>query len=32
MGARIRDVAQASDGSIWLLEDEGKLVRLTPKT
>ena len=31
MGARIRDVAQAPDGSIWLLEDEGRLVRLTPK-
>ena len=28
MHARIRDVAQAPDGSIWLLEDEGKLVRL----
>lgn len=35
MGARIRDVAQAPDGSIWLLEDggkgsAGKLLRLTP--
>jgi glucose/arabinose dehydrogenase len=30
-GARLRDIAQAPDGSIWLLEDEGKLVRLTPK-
>ena len=35
MGARIRDVAQAPDGSIWLLEDgtrgsDGKLLRLTP--
>jgi glucose/arabinose dehydrogenase len=35
MGARIRDVAQAPDGSIWLLEDggrgsQGKLLRLTP--
>jgi len=30
-GARIRDIAQAPDGAIWLLEDEGKLVRLTPK-
>ncbi|HEX4695751.1 PQQ-dependent sugar dehydrogenase [Sphingomonas sp.] len=29
MGGRIRDVAQAADGSIWLLEDEGKLVRLS---
>ena len=32
MGARIRDVAQAPDGAIWLLEDEGKLVRLGPKS
>jgi len=31
MGARIRDVAQAPDGAIWLLEDDGALVRLTPK-
>ncbi|MDB5703545.1 MAG: PQQ-dependent sugar dehydrogenase [Sphingomonas bacterium] len=36
MGARIRDVAQAPDGAIWLLEDgrggtEGQLIRLTPK-
>eukprot|EP01037_Dinobryon_pediforme_P027572 gene27572-30510_t len=31
MGARIRDVAQAPDGAIWLLQDDGKLVRLTPK-
>lgn len=36
MGARIRDVAQAPDGAIWLLEDGGhgsggKLLRLTPK-
>lgn len=30
-GQRIRDVAQAPDGSIWLLEDEGGLVRLTPE-
>lgn len=30
MGARIRDVAQGPDGAVWLLEDEGKLVRLTP--
>ncbi|MEO5938894.1 MAG: PQQ-dependent sugar dehydrogenase [Sphingomonas sp.] len=28
-GTRLRDIAQAPDGSIWLLEDEGKLVRLT---
>ena len=31
MGERIRDVAQAPDGSVWLLQDEGKLVRLTPE-
>ena len=36
MGTRIRDVAQAVDGSVWLLEDGergsgGKLLRLTPK-
>ncbi|MDB5681658.1 MAG: PQQ-dependent sugar dehydrogenase [Sphingomonas bacterium] len=30
-GTRLRDIAQAPDGSIWLLEDGGKLVRLTPK-
>jgi glucose/arabinose dehydrogenase len=37
MGTRIRDVAQAPDGSIWLLADGekgsgGKLLRLSPKT
>ena len=37
MGTRIRDVAQAPDGAIWLLEDGGKgaggrLMRLTPKS
>ena len=36
MGTRIRDIAQAPDGSIWLLEDGergagGQLLRLTPK-
>lgn len=36
MGTRIRDVAQAPDGSVWLLEDGGKgaggrLLRLVPK-
>ena len=31
MGARVRDVAQAPDGAIWLIEDEGALLRLTPK-
>jgi aldose sugar dehydrogenase len=35
-GTRLRDIAQAPDGSIWLLEDGGKgaggrLLRLTPK-
>ena len=32
---RIRDVAQAPDGAIWLLEDgngaNGRLFRITPK-
>ena len=31
MDARIRDVVQAPDGAIWVLTDEGKLLRLTPK-
>jgi glucose/arabinose dehydrogenase len=35
-GQRIREVEQASDGSIWLLEDQrgggGRLLKLTPKT
>ena len=36
MGMRVRDVAQAPDGSVWLLEDGGRgaggrLWRLTPK-
>jgi glucose/arabinose dehydrogenase len=33
MGARIRDVAQAPDGSVYLLEDgrDGRLFRLTPR-
>ncbi|WP_459851336.1 PQQ-dependent sugar dehydrogenase [Dongia sp. agr-C8] len=32
MGARIRDVAVAPDGAIWLIEDDdpGRLLRLTP--
>lgn len=35
-GTRLRDIAQAPDGSIWLLEDggrgaQGRLLRLTPK-
>jgi len=36
MGMRIRDLAQAPDGAIWLLEDgkgaNGRLFRITPKT
>lgn len=28
---RIRDVAEAPDGAIWLLEDGGALIRLTPR-
>ncbi|MEP7008583.1 MAG: PQQ-dependent sugar dehydrogenase [Sphingomonas bacterium] len=36
MGMRIRDVAQAPDGAIWLLEDgkgeNGRLFRITPKS
>jgi len=33
VGFRVRDVAQAPDGALWLLEDdhEGGLYRLTPK-
>lgn len=31
MGERIRDVAQAPDGAIWLLEDGGDLVRLSKR-
>lgn len=33
MGKRIREVEQAADGSIWVLEDKkgGRLLRLTPK-
>ena len=32
MGGRIRDVAVAADGAIWLVEDRnpGRLMRLTP--
>lgn len=30
MGARIRDVAQGPDGSLYLLEDQGRLLRLDP--
>jgi glucose/arabinose dehydrogenase len=33
MGARIRDVAIAADGAVWLIEDspKGRLLRLTPR-
>ncbi|PTS74879.1 dehydrogenase [Sphingomonas sp. HMWF008] len=31
LGKRIREVEQGPDGAIWLLQDEGALVRLTPK-
>ena len=33
MGARIRDVAVAPDGALWLIEDDsdGRLLRLTPR-
>ena len=35
MGTRLRDVAEAEDGAVWVLEDGGKgaggrLMRLTP--
>ncbi|MEM1156066.1 MAG: PQQ-dependent sugar dehydrogenase [Pseudomonadota bacterium] len=37
MDARIRDIAQAADGSLWVIEDErgsskGRLLRLSPAT
>ena len=31
MGTRIREVEQGPDGAIWLLEDGGRLLKLTPK-
>jgi glucose/arabinose dehydrogenase len=33
MGERIRDVAEAPDGSLWLMEDAnpGALIHVTPK-
>ncbi len=31
MDARIREVEQGPDGAIWLLEDGGRLLKLTPK-
>lgn len=30
MGARIREVEQGPGGSVYLLEDKGRLVRLEP--
>jgi glucose/arabinose dehydrogenase len=30
MGERIRAVDQGSDGSVYLIEDEGRLLRLDP--
>jgi len=31
MGARVREVEEAADGSVWLLYDDGRIVRLTPR-
>jgi len=31
MGARIRAIDQGPDGSVYLLEDNGRLLRLDPK-
>ena len=33
MGFRVRDVEEAADGALWLIEDakSGRLVRLTAK-
>lgn len=31
MGERIREVEQGPDGAIWVLEDGGRLIKLTPK-
>ena len=31
MGTRIREVEQGPDGALWLLEDAGRLLKLTPK-
>jgi glucose/arabinose dehydrogenase len=31
LNQRIRDVRQGPDGAIYLLTDDGKLLRLTPK-
>jgi glucose/arabinose dehydrogenase len=34
VGKRIRDVAEAPDGSLWMIEDAnaGALIHVTPKT
>lgn len=32
MGARIREVEQGPDGAVYVLEDEGRLLKLTPVT
>lgn len=32
MGQRIRAVDQGPDGAVYLLEDEGRLLKLTPAT
>ena len=34
LGARVRDMAEASDGSLWVItdEDSGAVLRLTPRT
>jgi aldose sugar dehydrogenase len=31
LGQRIRDVRQGPDGAIYVLTDEGSLLRVTPK-
>ena len=31
MGARIREVEQGPGGALWILEDEGRLLKLTPR-
>jgi glucose/arabinose dehydrogenase len=32
MGARIREVEQGPDGAIYVLEESGRLLKLTPPT
>lgn len=31
MGARVREVEQGPEGAVWLLQDDGKLLKLTPR-